>query len=63
MRLLVCGSRHWSRYDRVAEEIEALAPSLIMHGGAHGADECADDWAARPGGNFPCLLFLSLIHI
>ena len=41
MRLLVCGSRMWPDYRRVEAELVALAPSLVMHGGAKGADELA----------------------
>lgn len=59
-RVLVTGSRKWTgeeEYHRVATEIEALDPSLIMHGGALGADACADFWVKRPNGKFPCLVF------
>lgn len=60
MRLLVCGSRTWSteeQYHCVADEIEALAPSLVMHGGAKGADECADMWCRTPPDEIPLLVF------
>jgi hypothetical protein len=42
-RVLVCGSRHWSDYSAIVEAITALEPmpSLIIHGGATGADSLA----------------------
>lgn len=60
MRLLVAGSRLWSgtaEYHRVADEIAALAPALVMHGGAKGADECADMWCRLPPEPIPLLVF------
>lgn len=39
MRLLVCGSRTWADGHRILAELRALDPSVIMHGGARGADE------------------------
>lgn len=65
MRLLVCGSRYWlseAEYRRVADEIEALAPALVMHGGAKGADECADLWCRTPPETRPVLVFRADWH-
>ncbi len=60
MRLLVCGSRNWSsqaQYHRVADEILGIGPSLVMHGGAMGADECADLCCRTPPETIPLLVF------
>lgn len=60
MRLLVCGSRFWSteaQSFRIHEELWALRPSLLMHGGAKGADECADVWASIPGSGAAVLVY------
>lgn len=65
MRLLVCGSRNWpgeDGYYRVADEIRDLAPSLVMHGGAKGADECADLWCRTPPAPVPLLVFRADWH-
>lgn len=49
--LIVCGSRRWSDYDRLAEVLAGLAgiPSRyaeLWHGGAKGADCQASTWAS-----------------
>lgn len=41
----MCGSRYWSSDAeclRVEREIRALAPAVVIHGGAHGVDHLAD---------------------
>jgi len=65
MRLLVCGSRAWAseeQYHRVVDEIVALGPALVMHGGAKGADECADLWCRTPPTTTPLLVFRADWH-
>jgi hypothetical protein len=53
MRLLVCGSRDWSDYDRLAWMLDRLASTnrieVIIHGGARGADLMAGAWARKRG--------------
>lgn len=50
-RVLVCGSRHWADYSAIIEAIGHLdpLPSLIIHGGATGADTLAGEAAQRLG--------------
>ena len=38
MRLLVCGGRNYNDAKRIEEEIVKLAPTVIISGGASGAD-------------------------
>lgn len=45
MRLLVCGGRNYADYARVCEVIKLLAPTVIIHGAARGADSLAARWA------------------
>lgn len=55
MRILVCGGRNYTNKDRVYEVLCDLAEVddnnwlgkdvTIIHGGATGADQFADDWA------------------
>ena len=61
-RILVCGGRDFSDYDRLRSELyyqcdgrgwnyplddfgNTLPNVVIIHGGAKGADELADEWA------------------
>ncbi len=46
MRVLVCGGRNFSDTSLFGEAVERFAPcvTLIIHGGAAGADEMADNW-------------------
>jgi len=47
MRVLVCGSRSWHEKDIIRERLAILpAGSVIVHGGANGADKMAGQ-AAR----------------
>jgi hypothetical protein len=50
MRLLVCGGRDWDDFEVLNEELTWLAYepgiSVIIHGGARGADTLAGEWAA-----------------
>jgi len=59
MRILVCGGRNLDDYDLVRRTLESLFPpatddmatwlppadTVIIHGGAAGADDLADQWA------------------
>lgn len=55
MRILVCGGRDYANMQKVADTLEALSPSSIIHGCAAGADDLADMWA---GANYvPVLPF------
>lgn len=41
MRVLVCGSRHYSDYQRVLQHLQRLDVSLVISGGCRGADTLA----------------------
>jgi len=46
MRVLVFGGRDYNNYERVAEELDDIGNiSLIIHGGARGADSCGARYA------------------
>lgn len=60
MRILVCGGRDYEDYDKVRRTLYGLFPpavehdmktwlppegTVIIHGGARGADSLADTWA------------------
>jgi SLOG family YspA-like protein len=49
MRLLVCGSRSWSNLKLMHAYVSLLGPSLIIHGGARGADLMSGEVAKRLG--------------
>lgn len=49
MRVLVCGGRDYDDAARVAAELRKVNPSIIIEGGATGADYCAAHWAAKAG--------------
>ena len=53
MRLLVCGGRSYGgnaqEVQALYNAIAALKPTVIIHGGATGADQLADKWAKRRG--------------
>ena len=53
MRILVCGGRRFSRPDRlwqVLGELHQRTPfSVLIHGGAPGADSLAGRWARSQG--------------
>lgn len=44
-KVLVCGGRDFLNYPLVEETLEALAPDIIIHGNARGADSLADWYA------------------
>lgn len=47
LRLLVCGSRTWVDARRIGVEVATLAPSVLIHGAAAGADTLAAAEAVR----------------
>lgn len=51
MRVLVCGGRNYRDMKSVFASLDGLdpVPSLIVHGGATGADSCAGEWARKRG--------------
>lgn len=53
MRVLVCGGRHyrdWGAVSRALKRLHADTPiSVLIHGGAPGADALADTWARLNG--------------
>lgn len=49
MRLLVCGSRDWTDRNAIARELIALAPDVVIHGAATGADFIAETEAKAWG--------------
>lgn len=50
-RVLVCGGRNYQNMREVTRVLDGLAPqpTLIIHGGAFGADSCASEWASKRG--------------
>lgn len=49
MRLLVCGSRYWIPLNPVKRELKRLRPTVVIHGGANGADYLAGEAAKQLG--------------
>tara|TARA_R110000744_G_scaffold225156_2_gene343613 strand:+ start:182 stop:520 length:339 start_codon:yes stop_codon:yes gene_type:complete len=51
MILLVCGGRGFNDYEKLAEAMRLLpfTPSIIVEGGARGADSLARGWAVENG--------------
>ena len=50
MRVIVCGSRHWTDRKRIADRLrEFVAHTTIVHGGARGADRIAGEEAKKRG--------------
>ena len=53
MKVLVCGGRNYSDAGRVEMELDRVSTAkpitLLVHGGATGADQCAELWACRNG--------------
>jgi hypothetical protein len=50
-RVLVCGGRDFNDWDWMNETLTfyAFGASVIIHGGARGADKLAGDWARASG--------------
>ena len=49
MRLLVCGAVEWDNRDVMWRRLGQLAPLVIGHGDARGADRLAGAWGRRRG--------------
>lgn len=51
MRVLVCGGRNWGPLEDTEKALDLLPfkPSLVIHGGASGADIQAGEWARMRG--------------
>jgi hypothetical protein len=45
MRVLVCGGRTYGDYMKVDSVLSSLSPSVVIDGGARGADWMASSWA------------------
>lgn len=49
MKVIVCGGRSFDDYERLERELDALHArhrfSIVIHGGARGADSFAEQWA------------------
>lgn len=48
-RILVCGGRDYQNIKEVFTVLDGLRPSptMIIQGGAYGADACASEWAYK----------------
>jgi hypothetical protein len=59
LRLLVCGGRKFDdrelAFDELDKVLRSSGVSLVIHGGASGADALAGEWAASRG--IPVLVF------
>lgn len=44
-RILVCGGRDFDDYAALAEALDVMRPSVVIHGAARGADSLAHRWA------------------
>ena len=51
MKLLICGGRDFSDYHRLEVAMNQLGwkPSIVINGGARGADTLGRDWAKANG--------------
>lgn len=51
MRVLICGGRNFKDWGAVAAVLNPMHPqiSLVIHGGATGADSLASEWAFKNG--------------
>ena len=50
MRVIVCGSRHWTNVERIRKMLAALPQdAIIVHGACQGADAIADVIAKELG--------------
>ena len=48
-KILVCGGRSYSNYDKIKEVLSGLDPKVIIHGDAKGADGLAGRYARENG--------------
>ena len=54
MRALICGSRTWDDSIPIRIVLYGLAPTVLIHGGAPGADTLADNRAEDMGLDILC---------
>jgi hypothetical protein len=47
MKVLVCGGRDYNNVQRVHDVLDELSPTMIITGGARGADYHAEAWARK----------------
>lgn len=47
--IIVTGSREWANVAVIESVLTDACPDLVVHGGAQGADQIADDWAKANG--------------
>ena len=45
----MCGGRGYNDHARVFEVLDSIGPSVVIHGGAPGADAIAGKWAKSRG--------------
>lgn len=50
-RVLVCGGRNWHDLAATRSALDQLPhrPTIVIHGGARGADQLAGNWAVENG--------------
>lgn len=48
-RVLVCGGRTFDNWNMVHRELSKIGPSVVIQGGARGADALAAKWADHNG--------------
>jgi hypothetical protein len=48
-RAIVCGGRHYKDRETLFAVLDEVAPNVIAHGGATGADALAGEWAKERG--------------
>lgn len=49
MRLLVCGGRSYEDWSVVSKTLKEIGPTILIQGGAPGADRLAHKWADHNG--------------
>ncbi len=49
MQVIVSGSRDWADIDAVFRALDELQPTLVIQGGARGADLIAKNWCEARG--------------
>ena len=49
MKVIVTGGRNFENHSIMADVMNYLRPSQIIHGGCSGADRLADGWATSNG--------------
>ena len=53
--VLVTGSRDWTDRDTIRSALVEAQPSIVIHGGARGADRIADEEARKLGIHVACV--------